>query len=195
MRSILAALFFGFVCCVAAEDLPPKLQKAINDGTVTKAFRDSLTDADVPESWATTKRPIKEGKDRSIEFKRGGKLLLKVSWFDPPPRGQERMFAATVYHRDESVVAIMRINNQIVVSPRHKNMDYKVVTSISDDGLLSIRITGPDDWIEVIEVDERNTHPINDLEYTRMKVTMIQLVQPIVDALLGPSDEKEDAEQ
>jgi hypothetical protein len=77
----------------------------------------------------------------------------------------------------------MRIGNRASISAGKQAKGYQLITSVADDGKVSVSLSNEKGYFEVIEVQGRETRPLDDLEYTKTALLMDQFVSPLLDAV------------
>ena len=160
-----------------------KIKDAIARGLVTKEFANSLTDDDVPAKWRTTIERKETDKYFMKLFSRGGHKILEVMWSKDWVGARTKMFAATVFDGKTQVAKLMRIGDRTSMATRKEAAGYELVTSVTDDGKVSLTVTNDKGYFQVIEVQGRESCLLEDLEYTKTALLMDQFVSPLLDAM------------
>lgn len=156
---------------------------------VTKEFTDTLTYDDVPTKWRTTVAESQTDKYVKKVFSRGGRKVLEVMWNKDWVGPRAKMFVGTVYDSTNRVAKIIRIGEQTSVAGRKEAGSYELITSVKDDGSVSFMVTSEKGYFEVVQVRGRETHLLDDLEYTKTALLMAQL-GPLTDAIQDQLDSK-----
>ena len=178
----------------AADD---KIRQAVENGVVTGAFLNTLTDDDVPEKWKAQKKPKETDKTFKQVYSRDGVRVLEVMWGKDWTGDKEKMFVATVYRGEKRLTKIVRLGDSTCIICSDAPKGYQVFTSIKDDGTVTVSVTDDEsNFFDGVIVKGRDSHPIDDLEYTKA-VLAIEGFKPLVglfkDAFEKKSKKKEKA--
>jgi hypothetical protein len=161
-----------------------KIRQAIEKGLVTRDFLNTLTQDDVPEKWRAQKTTREMDKGVAEVYTRDSVKLLEVIWAREWTGDKEKMFVATVYHGDKRLTKIVRMGDSTSIMPSEAPKGYTVITSIKDDGAVTVTVMNDDNsFLEVIVVKGRETHLLDDLEYTKAALSMEGIVKPIMGVL------------
>lgn len=165
-----------------------KVQKAIEEGLVTSAFLNTLTDVDVPDKWR--ERVEMEEKDTSFlrTHFRGDLKRLTVMWSKDWVNDKSKMFVARVYDGDISIGSIVYIGDRSSIFPADSEKGYEQIVSLKDDGTVIVEITHDDGYFEAIRVNGRETRLMGDLEYTKAAISLSNIVGPLVDSIQERKD-------
>jgi len=187
MRIFLLLLVLAYGAPGFAAD---KIREAIERGMVTKEFTDTLTQDDVPAKWRSAVEESQTDRYFKKAFMRGGHKVLEVMWSKDWIGARAKLFTASVYDGKARVAKILRVGEQTSVARGKDATGYELITSVKDDGRVSVMITGEKGYFEVIEVQGRDTHLLDDLEYTKAALLTSQFLEPLVDALQGQLESK-----
>ena len=164
-------------------DKGDQLKEAITNAVVTQELLKSMTYDQVPEKWRTKVQEMSTNSLTKKLFWRGNQKVLQVLWRKDWIGTNSNMFVATVYYGDKRIGGIARAPDTTIHQPKDARLDYSMITTIKDDGRVSVMFTGPDGYLQVIEVKDRDTHLMDDIEYTRMAVGIEQIDGPRFEAI------------
>ena len=190
MKLLLVALLLA--CSVqlatAADD---KIRQAIEKGVVTGAFLNTLTPDDVPDKWKAQKSTKETDKAFTQIYTHDGVRLLEVMWAKDWKGDKERMFVASIYRGDKRLTKIMRLGDSTSIIPSDATKGYQVFTSIKDDGTVTVTVTDDDNsFFESVVVKGRDTHLLDDLEYTKAALAIEGITKPLMGVLQEAIDKK-----
>jgi hypothetical protein len=172
----------------AAED---KIRQAIDQRLVTSEFLKTLTYDDVPNHWKAQKKIEPSDKYVRIIYSRGEVRLLEILWSNDWTDDKAKMFVATVYRGDKRLSKITHISDATTIWPTNAPKGYQVVTSIKDDGTATVTVTKNDNtFVEGVVLDGRETHLLDDLEYTKTALGLQSVTKPQVKALRNGAGQK-----
>ena len=162
-----------------------KLTHAIENGLVTKEILNTLTDDDVPKKWRTTVEDQSNERYVIKSFLRGGQRVLVVTWNREWTGTRSNMFTATIYDGQRRLGKIIKFTDGTVsVMPQPKDTHtYNLMTSLKEDGKMSVTIMNYDGYFQTVEVRGRDTHLLDDLEYTKSAVSIEQIGKPLAEAI------------
>lgn len=163
---------------------------------MTSAFLNKLTPDDVPDKWKGQKTTKETDNNVVQDYSRDGVKVLEVRWSKGWKGDKEKMFVAIVCRGAKHLARIVRLGDHISVMASEAPKDYEVFTSIKDDGTVTVNVTTDDSsFFESIVVQGRETHILDDLEYTKTALTMEKIVKPLTDAFLDGIDKKPKKEE
>lgn len=172
----------------AADD---KIRQAIDNGLVTGAFLNTLTPDDVPDKWKAQKSTKETDNGVTQVYSRNRVRLLEVMWAKDWKGDREKMFVAMVYRGDKRLTKIVRIGDSTSIMQSEAPKGYQIFTSIKDDGTITVTVTNDDNtFFEGVVVKGRETHILDDLEYTKVALSIEGIVKPIVGVLQDAIDKK-----
>jgi hypothetical protein len=187
----LAFLWLCLAFALPTDAADDKIRQAIEKGLVTRDFLNTLTPDDVPEKWRAQKTTREMDKGVAQVYARDSVKLLEVIWAREWTGDKEKMFVATVYHGDKRLTKIVRMGDSTSIMPSEAPKGYTVMTSIKDDGTVTVTVMNDDkSFLEVIVVKGRETHILDDLEYTKAALSMEGIVKPIMGVLQDAIDKK-----
>jgi hypothetical protein len=189
-RTLLCTAFLltGVLSVHAADD---KIRKAVDQGLVTSEFLKTLTYDDVPEDWKAQKKSVPNEKHTKLSYSRGGVRRLEVQWANDWTGDKGKMFVATVYHGEKRLAKIVRIGDSTTVFSTDTPKGYQVMTSIKDDGTASVTVLSDDSsFIDGVIIKGRDTHLLDDLEYTKAALAVESITKPLVGAIQDALDKK-----
>ena len=162
-----------------------KLTQAIEKGLVTKEMLNVLTDDDVPKKWRTTVQDQSNERYVKKSFLRGGQRVLVVTWNREWTGARSNMFTASVYDGKRRIGTIIKFTDGTVtvMPPPEEARSYQLTTSLKEDGKMSVTIMNDDGYFQTVEVRGRDTHLLDDLEYTKGAVAIEQIGKPLAEAI------------
>lgn len=167
----------------AADEGSDKFTDAITKGVLTQELLKTMTYDQVPAQWRTKVRDESTTNIAKKVFWRGNQRVLEVFWRKDWVGTNSRMFIANVYSGKQRIGSVNTTPDISISQRRDAPADYSMTTTIKDDGKVSIMFTGPEEYLEVVELKGRDTHLMDDIEYTRMAVGIKQVVGPIFDRM------------
>ena len=183
MRTILFVLLAALLTHNASA--ADKLQVAIERGLVTKEMLNALADDDVPKKWCS--KVVDQSDDGYVRkaFSRGSERVLVVSWNREWTGTRSNMFAAHVFDGKRRICRIMKYEDGTTsVIPLPKSVGgYLVSTDIKQDGSISVTVMNDTGFLETVKVRGRDTHLINDLDYTKAAVGVEKIGRPLAEAI------------
>ena len=162
-----------------------RLRQAFEKGLVTKELLNTLTDDDVPKKWRTTVQDQSNERYVKKAFLRGGERVLMVGWNREWTGVKSNMFTATIYDGRRRLCTIFKLTDgTLSVCPQPKeSSNYGLTTSLKEDGKISVTIMNDDGYVQTVEVRGRDTHLLDDLEYTKGAISIEQIGKPLVEAI------------
>jgi len=184
---VVGALLLAHVASGADE-----IKRAVEQGLVTKEMLNALTEDDVPKKWRSTSKD--ESNERYVKkaFSRGGQKVMVVTWNREWTGAKSNNFATTVYHGKKRLCLIMGFTDgTVTVMPQMKDArDYNLSTSLNKEGKMSVTIMHDEGYFQTVELRGRDTHLLNDLEYTRGALTISQIAKPLAEAIEDEIEKK-----
>ena len=191
MKATLLCVALSLTSALFGHAADDKIRKAIDQGLVTGEFLKTLTYDDVPEDWKAQKKSEPNEKHTRLVFSRGGVRRLELLWSNDWKGDKEKMFVATVYHGEKRLTKIARIGDSTTVFPTDAPKGYQVMTSIKDDGTATVTVTDDDNsFLESVVLKGRETHLLDDLEYTKAALAIEGITKPLLGALQDALDNK-----
>jgi mRNA-degrading endonuclease HigB of HigAB toxin-antitoxin module len=179
------------LCALSAR--ADKIDDAVKKGEVTKDFVNSLTPNDVPRKWRTTVEEITKGNRIKRVFSRGSEKVVEVGWDKDWSGDRVKLFTAVVYDGRKQLVRIARIGESTTAFGLKDAEQYQVSTSLRDGGALWVVVRGPKDYLQVIQVQGRETRLMDDLEFTRRALLVQAIPGLLLEAIdLAPDGQKAD---
>ena len=164
-------------------DKADQMKEAIAKAVVTQELLKDMTYAQVPEKWRTKVEAKSTESITTKLFWRGNQKVLEVLWRKDWTGAKSNMFVAIVFDGHKRIGKIDRAPDTTIHQPKDARLDYSMITTIKDDGRVSVMFTSADGYLQVIEVKDRDTHLMDDIEYTRMAVGSEQIVGPLFEAI------------
>ena len=95
------------------------------------------------------------------------------------------MFTATIYDGQRRLGTIIKFTDGTVtvMPPPEDARSYQLTTSLKEDGKMSVTIMNDDGYFQTVEVRGRDTHLLDDLEYTKGAVAIEQIGKPLAEAI------------
>jgi len=184
MRSVILLAVVLAPIVVRADTSWEQFSEAVDQAQATNRIIDKLTTNDVPNKWRTTvEESVTNSYTKKIFF-RGERKVLEVGWSKHWTGARSNMFVAQIYDGGTLVSRINGFGETTFVNPPEESKQYEVTTSIKKDGKVTVEATNGKNYAEFFEVRGRDTHPMDDLEYTK---TMLKLEQmkPVVNILVN----------
>jgi hypothetical protein len=178
MKKIIAIILLSSISLTFAKETPElekseysaKLLKLVNDLT-NKADIEKLTKDDIPTEWKTT---ITQSEDKDFFKKtlnRGKDTVLEISWLKKSHTLKniktESFCLIRMTHKKHHVLSVTNNGEEMIIQPSGQKHGYSISTQIEKNGKISLVISGPNEWIEAIELSGIKTTLMNDLEYTK----------------------------
>jgi hypothetical protein len=161
-----------------------KLMWALVKAKVTQETLKTLTYEGVPHEWRAKVEDHCTEKFTKKVFWRGKDKILEVLWSKGWTGTRSNMFVATVYDGGKRIGRIDRSNGTTdVTQPKDARVAYNMTTMIKTNGLASVMFSSDGGYLQVIEVRGRDTHLMDDIEYTRFAVGVEQIVGPMFESL------------
>lgn len=183
----LLALLFTVQLAIGAD----RLKAILDTGIVTREKLNTLSGDDVPDKWRTKVEDESTEKYTMKVFFRGNKKILEVLWLKAWTGARSNMLTATVYDGQKRVGKVVRFSDKTtsISQPEDSRAAYQMSTSIKDDGKVSVSFASDSGYFQVVEVEGRDTHLIDDLEYTKQAV-MLEHAMQVVEAIEDEIGEK-----
>jgi len=174
----------AFIACAAAAD-SDKLTQLITKGQITADALKALAYADVPEKWRSREEDQSTEKSVRKVFFRGKDKILEVAWSKEWTGAKSNYFTASVYDGNRRVSSVFRISDEAtaVMQAKDARDDYEMMTFIKDNGQGAILISTTNGYFQKIELSGRETHLMDDLEYTKTAVMLNGVAKPLVDEI------------
>lgn len=180
MRLILLLVLMFIVRPVLGAD---KLQELIDKGPVVtrKVLDAELTRDDVPEKWRTKMEDQSSEKSILKRFSRGQDRILEVAWRKQDTTGKyAKVFTATIYDGSKRIGRIVGLSDGLTISqPKEARLSHEMFTTVKEDGKVRLTFYGDNGYHQTIEIKGKQTHLLDDLEYTKDCVTYQQLRGPL----------------
>lgn len=158
-----------------------KVHDAIVKGIVTGTMIETLVDDDVPEDWRALKSVSTTDSSTVVTYKRKGQKVIEVTWAKRWVEKKSEWFACNAFVEGKSVAKIMRVGDSVIVLPTKELEGIMVVTTVKDDRHLSVGLVRKDGTIiDSIVVNNRDTHLMDDLEYTKGMLAVEMVVKPLM---------------
>ena len=155
----------------------------MQEGVLTAEIIDKLTLVDVPTEWKSVRSVVETDTGTVVTFKRGEDKVLEVRWAKKWTEKKTQWFACSVYTQGKRSAVIIRVDS-LSVMPEFPASEVNVLTSIADNGAVTVSLFKADrTLVESIVVDGRNTHLMDDLEFTKAKFAEERVVRPMLEAM------------
>jgi hypothetical protein len=161
-----------------------KLKWALVKAKVTQEMLKTLTYDGVPDEWRTKVEDQSTERFTKKVFWRGNDKVLEVLWSKDWTGTRSNMFVATVYDGRRRIGRIDRSDGTTdVTQPKDARVAYNMTTMIKTNGLASVMFSSDGGYLQVVKVSGRDTHLMDDIEYTRFAVGVEQIGGPLFEAL------------
>ncbi len=144
-----------------------------------------LTNVDVPAKWkGSAKTNITQDTTR-IEHFRGTNMVLEVRWNKEWTGVHSNRFTARIFDGTNRLARIFWIPDRgtVTMGLMESGGDYEVQTTVKTNGRISVTVSGKSGFMEWVEVDGRNTHLADDLEFTKSATIFAEVMKPFMEAV------------
>ena len=139
---------------------------AVSMAVVTTRAIATISSNAIPSDWRLSRQITVEGKYRNGTIYRGSNAVMQMRWEANDERG---FFTGIILDGTTRVAKLLGYPGSVGVSPEVSPDQYKVLTMASPEINSSVTVTGTNGFWEMYILDGRNTAPLRDLDYTKMR--------------------------
>lgn len=168
---------------VHADDSLDKLRAAIDKGISATAVLSKLKPKDVPKEFRSELETLQREKYTVQRYSRGGERRLEVSWNTEWTGAREKYFMAVLYHGKTALMLVGHLGDSSSFT-QPTAPGYELHTNIKDSGEVTLLVENEElGFMEAVELNGRQTHLADDLEYTKAILVQERFLNPLQDAL------------
>lgn len=166
-RTFFALLFVGTQLGCRA----PGPANSFKVAVVTAKAVGMLSANDVPEEWRLSSDTVIEEKHTTSTFRRGSNTVMKLRWLSDWSENEKRDYLTGVLLDGTIQVASLGgyPPRSIAVSPCVAPTQYEIMVLTSQETNSAVIVTGTNGFSETYILDGRNTAPMDELDYTKMR--------------------------
>ena len=178
--SIVIMIALGIRAAIGADT---NIEQIVGKGIVIRGESNTLSSNDVPKKFRTrVEDQSADGYTRKGYF-RGDEKVLEVEWKTSWTGPMSSVFAATVYDGSNKIGKVMASSDGSIniMQPRITRNDYNLITSVKTNGLVELIFSNDKGYLQIIEINGRDTRLLDDLEYVNSAVLIDEVAKTPVD--------------
>ena len=134
----------------------------------------------IPSDWRLSRKIAVEGKYRNTTICRGSNAVMQIRW---EANGKPGFFTGVILDGTTRVAKLLGYPGSVGVLPEVSPDQYQVLTKASPEINSSVTVTGTNGFWEMYILDGRNTAPLRDLDYTKMRSFKALAREPLADSI------------
>jgi hypothetical protein len=180
-RLLIALLVLATQSASSAGDVTNAVKLAV----ITSKAIGMLTTNDVPAKWQLSSDTSVEKKYTTTTFRRGSNTVMELRW--PTDWIEEEKRDYFTGHLLDGTTQVARLlggpPRSISVVPRVPPRQYTILVHTSLETNSAVTVTGTNGFSETYILDGRDTAPMGELDYTKMRFFQDFAWKPLADTV------------